>query len=197
MIPAAWAAIVYVCVHVETRYLMPYLVLFAGGIVCGVILPRQRDSNRLVLMLVALMTGYLALQAAVHLLGFAREAPANFAHNAGMAEATSEAWRLGLRPGDPVACLPTYAPPWIVDRFMVSARVKCLVYAEEPAAARLFSYRNSTADRLLDEFARLGCKAAIVHFGTQKPPQGWRPLGPPFLGIFVNSLSRPDQVTQR
>ena len=174
LIPALSAFALYSLVHVEYRYLGPFVSLLWLSAFSGVRLPLSQGSRRqiaFVVVAVAVTTGALLRRSAVNNVALARRLDTEYW------EAARALGEKGTHPGDKIAInadLPLVALQTFVARL---ARIQIIAEVERPESLSRAS--SPTQSQAIDALKKIGVKGILTIEETSRPlsGNGWQRLG--------------------
>jgi hypothetical protein len=184
--PSIAAFAMYALVHVEPRYLGPFLPSLWLGLFSSLRMPARDTAKRLivctlvpVVMIIMIAT---ITRSAFTFYSSMRNTPGN-ARAEGPAQLTqvqlSDALRnRGLKPGDPVGLL-NFDPLWLpVTHWARLGRLRIIAEMPNSDANQFFAVPDSRRREAIEAFAKAGTKALIAaSVPTDKTLPGWERLG--------------------
>jgi lysylphosphatidylglycerol synthetase-like protein (DUF2156 family) len=177
LVMGAAAPALYTLVHVEPRYIGPFVLLVWLGLFSGIRLERSRDSARLGTIATLAISGSLAVLI-VQFVFYHLAEPLPILRGRGgtyyqVAESLNKA---GVRPGEAVAVI---GPGWDGMFWARLARVRIVAEIPPEDKAAFWLSGPSVIKGVLETISGLGVKAIVTHGQPESPDaQGWRKLGP-------------------
>jgi 4-amino-4-deoxy-L-arabinose transferase-like glycosyltransferase len=176
LLPALAGLGVYALVHVEDRYIAPFVVLLWGGLFAAVRLPRSPESRRLVryvsgvsLLSIVLMVGSHALPAVERTARDLRWRMDTAPHRQWQIAETLQ--KMGLEPGDKVAHIGQALKSWSYWARLADVQI----VAELRPDDSFWLADDATRADVLDCFRDVGAVAVIA----RRWPTNERPFGLP------------------
>ena len=180
-VPAVVMLIIYSIVHVESRFLASFVVLFWTGIFSGVVLPASRESRRLLgcsaVVVATIVLAAMIMPVYQSLYATARDVVR------GEGNSPDETWKvakglsqIGLRPGDHVAII-----GWGTAESSWARSARLRIVAEIPSGG--WGFRDGdlfwTASeeekaKVYHALALTGAKALVAHVPNSVSSQGWQ-----------------------
>jgi hypothetical protein len=185
LIPSSIALGMYALVHVEPRYLAPFIVILVLCLFFGVRLPSSPESSRLfsaVAALILLMFLFPVNSNTAHLTDFAQQLLGRASADPNMpAEVVKKMYGLGLQPDDRVASL-----QWSIYRISTWARL-----ARVPIIAEIYCVREhpetlvndfwkadvSTQKKVIESFQKAGATLIVSEEAPPVPTVDWQRVG--------------------
>jgi hypothetical protein len=195
LLPAIVALGLYAFVHVEPRYVGAFILVFWGGVLCQVRLPKSDLASRLLRFSALAIVIVYSVELCVGVLGTAAAGKAFTPINQEQLEVAQSIRQEGLRRGDQVATIAGMSS-------MIWARLaKVRIVADLPDDADPWFEGPDTRSRVLSAFAATGAKA-IVAFRV--PPSwstdGWMKIGQTEYYLYpltpLDSLKLMDDLNQ-
>ena len=186
LLPAVITLCLYASIHIEPRYLAPFIVVLLLGLFFSVHLPAAPESRRLssaVAIFLFLMFVCPVESSSLHVKEFVRDLTGRSAPDQSSYQAmTSEMSRMGLRPGDRIASL-EYSL-WGMSTWARLSRVKIVaeVYywpsLSESTGNDFWKADSATQARVIQAIEKTGARV-IVSQAAPIPTDasGWRRVG--------------------
>jgi hypothetical protein len=186
LVPSVATLGAYALIHVEPRYLAPFMVVFLLSLYLSVHLPASRENSR-VCKSVAILTFMMFVvpieSPSLHLKAFARDILGRSQPDPNSPqEVVTEMYRLGLRPGDRIASLQNSV--YGMSTWARLARVKIVseVYywpdQPETSANDFWKADPSTQERVIQALTQTGARFIVSQLA---PPLGdvpdWQRVG--------------------
>ncbi|HYH84276.1 MAG TPA: hypothetical protein VEX60_02270 [Pyrinomonadaceae bacterium] len=176
LFPALAALGMYSLVHVEGRFVAPFMVLILVGVISGIGMPAEPKSRRLTTLAVCVI---LLISIGPAML---RRHFASVRQMAGDDVARNEYWRvaqtlkgLGVKERDEVASL-DYANPYNA-KWARLARVRIVAEMYDAGDVNSFWANSSDRERVMDAFRRAGAKLVVAsNVPKTVSADGWRQL---------------------
>ena len=186
LMPALGTLVMYASVHIEPRYLAPFLVVFLLCLFLSVRLPASEDSRRLgSAVAVFLFLSFLCPieSPSLHVKDFLRDVTGRSKADPNSYQAVaSEMGRLGLRPGDRIASLEYSLWGMSTWARLARARIVAEVYywpeLSESSGNDFWKADQATQGRVIQAIEKTGVRV-IVSQAAPNPPDasGWRRVG--------------------
>jgi hypothetical protein len=202
------ALLMYALVHVQGRYIGPFVVLLWGDLLAGVRLPASDQSRKLLSFIGAVMLAVVlvnvfafTLERGSRFLGlhFAQRVdsgPGSPAEPSWPGEVADELHRLGVRPGDKVATI-----GYAFDSYWARlARVQIVAEMFDWEARPFWSGTPSFQSEVLRAFARSGASAVVAErVPVDVDPAKWHRVGTSGYYVYVfnefgDAASRSDVI---
>jgi hypothetical protein len=176
LIPALVAALLYSLVHVEARYVAPFLVVFWLGIIGTIALPSSIGSKRVlagstvvVLILMGLKIAAAIPQSVSYRDQYLQE---------GSLHVASDLKRMGIRPGDRVVYFGQTVAVWAR---LAHVRIVADAFFEESMdETRFWSLDSKAQTALMRSLKATGARAVVFQsYLSATPPPGWSRIGVP------------------
>ena len=186
LLPSVSALAMYALIHIESRYLAPFIVTLVLCLFLSVKLPAAQESRRLCSSVAILLFAMFVCPIeppSMHLKDFARDIMGRSKPDPNSYQAmASEMYQLGLRPGDRIASL-EYSlygmSTWArLSRVMIVAEVYYWPSLSESLANDFWKADPATQRRVVQAIGETGARV-IVSQETPNPPDapGWRRVG--------------------
>jgi hypothetical protein len=178
LVPALAAMAMYGLVHLETRYVGPFVLLFWFGCFSGVRLPDRRGSRRPMGAVIVAMAVVMALA-----IGISTARELRWGAGASSPDASAVAhWQVaeglrqrGLRPGDKVAVIGSGME---ASRWARLARVQIIAELPWQEQDRFWAADEPVKSRVIGAFAKLGVRVVVAREEPGGAPMtGWQRIG--------------------
>jgi hypothetical protein len=181
MLPSIAALVMYSMVHVEPRYLGPFLPSLWLGLFSSLRLPVRGRSQKLIacaiLPVILIVTGGAILRSTY---GFysAVTKTASAPGQLTQLQLSYELTNRGLKPGDAVGLL-NFDPNWLpIAHWARLGRLRIIAEMPNTDAAQFLTLPESTRAAAIDAFAKAGARALIAAgVPADKTLTGWEQLG--------------------
>jgi hypothetical protein len=207
LVPAVITLAMYAMIHIESRYLAPFLVVFLFCLFLSAHLPASQESRRLCSAVAVFLFAMFICpieSSSMHVKEFARDILRESRPDPNSYQAmSSEMYRLGLRPGDRIASL-DYSlygmSSWArLSRVSIVAEVYYWPDLSESAANSFWSADTATQEKVIHAIAETGARVVI----SQQTPSpvnapGWHRVGnTQYYAFWLSPSSKTDPVIAR
>jgi hypothetical protein len=186
LLPAASTLSLYALIHIEPRYVAPFIVVFVLCLFFSVQLPSSRESQRLYASVAILLFAMFLVpieSSSLHVSDFARDLLRRSKPDPNSCQAmASEMYRLGLRPGDRIASL-EYSlygmSTWArLSRVRIVAEVYYWPELAESSDNDFWKADSETQARVIQAIAGTGARVIISQQKPNRPhAPGWERVG--------------------
>lgn len=189
LIPAFAAVCLYLPVHVEARYLGPFIVLAALGILSGIRVSPTRESRKLAAVVSVLVAVSISLSVVSEAL-YRPDTPDGLVTGRGgvYREVAIALNKSGVQPGDRVAVM---GNGWIASFWARMARVRIAAQVAPDEPGDFWAAGPAVKAQVMKALAKTGVRAAVS--GQAPPPaqEGWTRLGNTGYFAYLFSKSGP------
>jgi hypothetical protein len=186
LLPAAGALVMYAAIHIEPRYLAPFLVVFLLSLFVSVHLPSSLESLRLssaVAIFLFLMFIVPVESSSLHVKEFLRDVTGRSKPDPNSYQAVATAMqRLGLKPGDRIASLEYSLYGMSTWARLARARIVAEVYyapgLAESASNNFWTSDAAAQEKVIQAVEKTGARVIVSHVAPAPPPAaGWSRVG--------------------
>jgi hypothetical protein len=184
LVPGMAALAMYALVHVEPRYVGPFVVLLWVGVFCGVRLPDSHESIRLVACVIVALSLVTMVKIAAPTAQVMYESGRDLMR--GRLASADMHWqvadglsRMGIQPGDQVALIGLGGSSyWArLARVRIVAEIPQAEEAEFQEAHKFWAADDFVKSQVIKTFARTGAKVIVARAPRNASTTGWHRIG--------------------